>query len=84
LSNWLGFGTHQTKFLFELSLPSIDINLTIIKNDSISCRSNHPTSCDENFSEQGVSKISPGSITVYLKVGGSGSNLWVWYSNSLD
>jgi hypothetical protein len=52
-----GFGANQAKFSLELSLPVIDINLSIVKNNSISCRPDHPAGSNDNFSKNVVVKI---------------------------
>jgi hypothetical protein len=56
LSRLLGFGAHQTKFFSELCLPHIEINLSIVKDNSISCRLNDPACSNEDLSEKWVAK----------------------------
>jgi rubredoxin len=51
----LGLGTHQTNFILELNLPSVDV--TIVKDDCISCCPYDPVGCYENFSEDSTAKV---------------------------
>lgn len=58
-TNWslptgFGFGTNQAKLLFELSFPSINANLTMIKDDFVSRSPNYPVGCDKYFSKNWV------------------------------
>jgi len=56
-SSWFRFGAHQAKLIFELSLPLINIPLSIVKYDFISCSPNHPACCNDYFPEDDVIKI---------------------------
>jgi hypothetical protein len=60
LPTGLGFDTHQAKFFFEFPFPNINIDLTIIKDNSISCSPDQPAGIDNNFSEDRTSKITSG------------------------
>jgi len=53
-------GTHQAKLLSELQFPCVDINLSIVKYDSISSSPDHPTCSYEKFSKNGEAKVGSG------------------------
>jgi len=58
LPSRLGLGTYQAKFILEVSLPFIDINSSIVKDDTVSCTLDYPTPYYKNFSKYGIIKIS--------------------------
>jgi len=41
----LGFGTHQSKLLFEVALPNREVAGGVVKNDAIPHFSNDPACC---------------------------------------
>jgi len=43
--------------MLEMSLPQININLAIIKDDTISCHPDHPAAYDEYFPEYHIIKV---------------------------
>ena len=54
---WLGFGAHQTKLLLEASLPNVDVDLSIVKDDSISCGPNNPAGSNDYFPKISITKV---------------------------
>jgi len=57
LPGWLGFGAHQTNFLLEASLPNVDVDLSIIKDDSISCGPNNLAGSNDYFPKISITKV---------------------------
>jgi len=54
---WLGFGAHQTKLLLEASLPNVDVDLSIVKDDSISCGPNNLAGSNDYFPKISITKV---------------------------
>ena len=52
----LGFVCTQAKFIFKLPFPNIDVDLTIIEENSVSCGPYHPTGSDHYFDEDATTK----------------------------
>jgi hypothetical protein len=60
----LGFGAHQTKFLSELSLPSIEVKVVIVEDHFVSYSTNDPTYSNDDLSKMSPPKFVLASIIV--------------------
>lgn len=68
LSLLIGLDTHKVKLFFKSLFPKVDIDLSIIKNNSIASGPADPTCRYKDFSEDGTSK-SCSSVNYHVQMG---------------
>ena len=60
LSRWFSLVAHKAKFVLEQPLPSTEVNLSTVENDSISGCPYNPTCSDKDFSEDDAAESCSG------------------------